>query len=359
MADVVPGVGTYFVGIDIAPGRYRCAEARGGWWVRFAGAGGGEPVGSWPLPAGPAEVEISPTDFAFETHVASEWRRIGAPRGAPARAADGEVRPVADPALRPELDRLVRRRRPARWAEALTLLIAGLGASSVLGHLWVVPILLFGVIAWTVLTGVAPNARRARELRRRRDRYVLPEDLDAPARDLLARVQRAIDTVEESMVNREGLLDSIDNAVTLPRQEWEIAQVLARQSRLRARDAERAGDEVPEVEAALRPLRAKLELSVRAVTRRVEALERYAERAVAADEALRAQRRLEELTRDAHEYDALLADSARDELAVPAIERLTEQGDALVRALRERLAAAAEAGGDLPPPGPAPEPPGD
>ncbi len=42
----------------------------------------------------------------------------------------------------------------------------------------------------------------------------------------------------------------------------------------------------PEVEAALRPLREKLELSVESVDRRIEALERYAERARAADEAL-------------------------------------------------------------------------
>ena len=36
----IPGIGTYFVGIDIAPGRYRCENGKGGWWVRFTGAGG-------------------------------------------------------------------------------------------------------------------------------------------------------------------------------------------------------------------------------------------------------------------------------------------------------------------------------
>ncbi|POM24462.1 hypothetical protein BTM25_30910 [Actinomadura rubteroloni] len=346
--ETVPGIGTFFVGIDVAPGRYRCTEAKGGWWVRFTGPGGGEPVGSWPLPPGPAEVEISPTDFAFETHVASDWERVGAPLGLPARALPGEARPVADPTLRADLDRIVRRGRPLVWFGPLALLALGAGAAALLGA-WLVPLALVAVLLWAIVPGVTLDARRARELDRRRDRYVVPEDLDAPALALLARAQRAIDTVLTAEVHREGLLDAIDNAVTLPRQEWEIAQILARQARLRtARDADTVEDEFPEVEAALRPLREKLDQSVGAVTRRVEALERYAERAVAADDALRAQHRLEALTRDAHEYDALLADATRDELAIPAIERLTEQGDALVRALRERLAAAAEAGGDLP-----------
>jgi hypothetical protein len=168
---------------------------------------------------------------------------------------------------------------------------------------------------------------------------------------MLGRVQAAIDAVRDSAVNREGLLDAVDNAVTLPRQEWEIAQVLAKQSKLRADHAEMAGEDMlPEVAAMLRPLRDKLDISVEAVTRRVEALERYAERAKSADEVLRAQRHLERIAEKAHEYDELLADSVRDDLALPAIERLTEQGDELLRTLRDRLAKAAEAGSELPPP---------
>ncbi|MFD0541504.1 hypothetical protein ACFQY7_54545 [Actinomadura luteofluorescens] len=50
-SDSIPGIGTFFVGIDVAPGRYRCEDGKGGWWVRFTGPGGGDPVGSWPLPA--------------------------------------------------------------------------------------------------------------------------------------------------------------------------------------------------------------------------------------------------------------------------------------------------------------------
>ncbi|XRQ03567.1 hypothetical protein ACN3XK_44200 [Actinomadura welshii] len=348
--DSIPGIGTFFVGIDVAPGRYRCDDGKGGWWVRFTGPGGGDPVGSWPLPPGPTEIEIAQTDFAFETHVSTYWRRI-APPSAPADGSPAEPRPVADPALRAELDTIVARRRPLLWLAPLTVLGLGVLGSPLLGSLWLIG---FGMLAVLVALGtpsVSLDLRRARELERRRDRYLTPQDFDDEGRAMLTRVQAAVDAVRDSAVNREGLLDAVDNAVTLPRQEWEIAQVLARQSKLRAEQEELAGGALlPEVEAALAPLREKLDISVEAVTRRVEALERYAERARSADEVLRAQRHLESIAEKAREYDELLADTVRDDLALPAIERLTEQGDELVRTLRERLAKAAEAGGELPPP---------
>ncbi|WP_018655182.1 hypothetical protein [Actinomadura flavalba] len=349
----IPGTGTFFVGIDVAPGRYRCADAKNGWWVRFTGPGGGDPVGSWPLPPGPAEVEISPTDFAFETHVGTDWRRVGAPLPAAPGLRTTEPRPVADPALRGELDRVVARRKPLVWLVPALVLLVGVTGGFVFGAVWMLALGMLATMLAFGTPGVTLDLARARELEHHRDRYVVPEDLDHDALVLLVRAQRAIDTVTESEVNREGLLDTIDNAVTLPRHEWEIAHILARQSRLRIeQDAVGEAEERPEIAAALRPLRDKLDVSVRAVTRRVEALERYAERATAADDALRARRRLEELTANAHEYDELVADAVRDDLAVPAIERLTEQGDALVRKLNDRLAAAAEAADELPPPPP-------
>ncbi|MFI6523042.1 hypothetical protein ACIBF1_46325 [Spirillospora sp. NPDC050679] len=339
-------MGTFFVGIDVAPGRYRCLDGKGGWWVRFTGPGGGDPVGSWPLPAGPAEIEIAPTDFAFETHVGGQWERV-----APARAPDGGglLRPVADPTLREELDVVVARRRPLVWLAPLTVLGVGLAGSVFLGTLWLLGMAMMATLIALGTPSVSLDLQRARELDRRRDRYLVPEDLDEPARELLGRVQAAVDAVRDSAVNREGMLDAVDNAVTLPRQEWEIAQVLARQSRLRGEQEEAGATGIPEVEAALEPLRAKLEVSVEAVTRRVEALERYAEHTRAADEALRAHRQLEVLAARAHEYDELLADTVRDDLALPAIERLTAQSDALARTLRTRLTEAAEAGDELPP----------
>ncbi|WP_329519946.1 hypothetical protein [Spirillospora sp. NBC_01491] len=352
----IPGIGTFFVGIDVAPGRYRCDDGKGGWWVRFTGPGGGDPVGSWPLPAGPVEIEITATDFAFETHVGAYWRRIAPahPAGAAPRA---ELRPVADPALRAELDTIVARRRPLVWLAPLTVLGLGLLGSPLLGSLWLLGLAMLAVLIALGTPSVSLDLRRARELQRRRDRYLTPEDFDGPARELLGRAQAAVDAVRDSEVNREGLLDSVDNAVTLPRQEWEIAQVLAKQSRLRGEQEEISGSAgLPEVEAALLPLREKLDASVAALTRRVEALERYAERTCSADEALRAHRYLETIAERAHEYDELLADTVRDDLALPAIERLTEQSGELVRTLRARLAEAAEAGGAVLPPAPSPPP---
>jgi hypothetical protein len=332
-------------------GRYRCDDGKGGWWVRFTGPGGGDPVGSWPLPPGPTEIEIAQTDFAFETHVSTYWRRIAPPR-APEDGSPAEPRPVADPALRAELDTIVARRRPLLWLAPLTVLGLGLLGSPLLGSLWLIGLGMLAVLVALGTPSVSLDLRRARELERRRDRYLTPQDFDDEGRAMLGRVQAAIDAVRDSEVNREGLLDAVDNAVTLPRQEWEIAQVLARQSKLRAEQEELAagGTLLPEVEAALAPLREKLGISVEAVTRRVEALERYAERARSADEVLRAQRHLESIAEKARQYDELIADTVRDDLALPAIERLTEQSDELVRTLRERLAKAAEAGGELPPP---------
>ncbi|MFI0450701.1 hypothetical protein [Actinomadura sp. 6N118] len=342
----IPGIGTFFVGIDVAPGRYRCEEGKGGWWVRFTGPGGGQPVGSWPLPAGPTEIEIAPTDFAFETHIGTYWRLIGpAPESGRGSSAT-ELRPVADPSLRAELDVIVGRQRPLAWMAPVTVLGFGVIGSPLLGELWLLALAMLALMVALGTPSLSLDLRRARELERRRDRFLMPEDLDDEGRELLARVQMAVTTVQESEVNQEGLLDTVDNAVTLPRQEWEIAQVLAKQAKLRAEQAEFTETApLPEIEAALRPLRDKLQLSVEAVTRRVEALERYADRTRAADEALQAHRHLETLAERAHEYDELLADTVRDELAIPSIERLTEQGDELVRALRTRLAEAAAAGG--------------
>ena len=344
----ISGTGTFFVGIDIVPGRYRCPDGKGGWWVRFTGSGGERPVGMWPLPAGPTEVDISPDDFAFETKVPSRWELISpANEAAPAAPTP---RTVADPSLRGELDALVadRGHKLRVRVSPMSVLVVWFAAFVLLGPWWVttIPIALSALL----VACCGDDMRRARALRRRRDRYLTPEDFDEQGQAMLIRTQAAIDTVRDSEVNKEGLLDTVDNAVTLPRQEWEIAQVLARQSKLRReqRDVVETGT-VPEVEAAVRPLREKLDVSVQAVTRRIEALERYAERTEAADEAFRAQRHLEALAARAAEYDDLVADAVRDDMALGAIERLTEQSDELVRTLRERLTEADGAAAELPP----------
>jgi hypothetical protein len=115
------------------------------------------------------------------------------------------------------------------------------------------------------------NAERYRLLRSAYDQYVLPEDLNEPARDMLARTQRAVDSVRLSPVNQEGLLDHVGNRVVLPGLEWEIAAALHRVSRLRADQPD--GAEGPVSDAAA------------GIERRVAALEAYAEQVKAADAA--------------------------------------------------------------------------
>lgn len=339
--NTIPGTGTYFVGIDVAPGRYRCENGRGGWWVRFTGTGGDQPFGMWPLPPGPAVVDIEPGDFAFETHVPGGWQLVAeASAGTP---AGRQLRPVVDPSLRPELDRLVSLRRPLLRLTPMVALLLSVFSAAMLRPWGLVLLIPLTIVAF-VSREMSEDAYRARSLRVRRDRYLTPEEFDGPALVMLERVQSAIDAVLESEVNAEGLLDAVDNAVTLPQQEWEIAQVLARQSRLRGEQEEMlAPGAEPEVEAALEPLREKLELSVQALTRRIEALERYADATRAADRAYRAHRQLNEIAARAHAYDELLADTVRDDLALPAIQRLTEQSDELSRRLRSRLSEAADA----------------
>jgi hypothetical protein len=245
-----------------------------------------------------------------------------------------------DPTLRAELDSLVARRGPLLRLVPPALVTACALAFFLLGGAWAwlaLPVVLAALGSRRLLDDV----RRARALGARADRYLTAEDFDAEAAELLERVELAAERVRGAEVVREGLLEGIDPQVELPRQEWEIAQVLARQSRLRR------GDEalllVPELLELRTAQHEKLRLSVEAVTRRVEALEDYAQRTLEADAAHRACRALEELASRDHEYDELLAGAVRDELAVPSIERLAAQSDDLLQTLRHRLDAAVEA----------------
>lgn len=171
--------------------------------------------------------------------------------------------------------------------------------------------------------------------RLRHGRYYLAEDFgDDSLRELLGhsplrrmeRAQAAVTAVLQSQVDRDGLLDDIANDVTLPAQQYEIAQRLAELTRLARRVRTAAGDASgSRVEEVLRTQRQALRLSSSALEERVEALERYAENTRAADAAYReweAVRELEELGEDMHE---LVVNTVRDELAVAEIEGLADR----------------------------------
>ncbi|MFI6922657.1 hypothetical protein ACIBIZ_22135 [Nonomuraea spiralis] len=175
-------------------------------------------------------------------------------------------------------------------------------------------------------------------------RYLLPEDFDRDAADVLTRAQGAIGSVLRSHVNAEGLLDDARNAAMLPGQEWEIAHLLAKLSALRAEHRDLVSRGIaPEVAAVIEPLDRALATSEAAMIARVEALERYAGHVAEAERAFHARGQIEELRTRLPRYEELLAESGADALAVPEIDRLAEDADHLERVLRRSVRSAHEA----------------
>ena len=71
------GPGTFAVGVQVAPGRWRSDGGDLCYWERLSGFGGGldELVDSAGAP-GPAEVVLAPTDVAFSSFGCGTWRPI-------------------------------------------------------------------------------------------------------------------------------------------------------------------------------------------------------------------------------------------------------------------------------------------
>lgn len=183
---------------------------------------------------------------------------------------------------------------------------------------------------------------RARRLGRKLHRgYFVQADFGGQALEYMKRAQRAVTTVMGSEVDNAGLLDEIANTVTLPQQEWEIAQTCAELTRLKRQLRKvRRGD--PKLEEMLAPQWRALELSAEAVGRRVAALERYAASTVAADAAYREWKAVEELEEIGGDVRELLARTVRDDLAVAEIDRLAAATP--LTELRQRVEEAKRAG---------------
>ena len=213
------------------------------------------------------------------------------------------------------------------------------------------------VAAWAavVLAGIAVLAtggivvksmvedRGHKAVRLQHGKYLLPEDFDEAAARLLGRAQRAVKTVLEATVTRRGLLDEVKNELVLPEQLWDIAQVLREQTVLRARQKDIArGMETAELDAVLGPQRRALALSVDAIKRKVDLLDRYADRVRSADAALRAEAALE----DGDRYIELLA---RTEPVgdTSIVQGFTDEATALKDTLTRTINAARDAGRTL------------
>ncbi|WP_020390053.1 hypothetical protein [Kribbella catacumbae] len=228
---------------------------------------------------------------------------------------------------------------------------------------WILALIIFAitlptaVAAWSslvlaavavVTTGVvgvssAVENRSQRAVRLQHGKYLLAEDFDDDSARLLTRAQRAVKTVLEATVTRRGLLDDVKNELVLPEQLWDIGQVLHEQSVLRARQREVArGMATAELEAVLGPQRRALTRSVDAIKRKVELLERYADRVRSADAALRAEAALE----DGDRYIELLA---RTEPVgdTSVVQGFADEAGALKDTLSRSIAAARDAGRTL------------
>jgi hypothetical protein len=213
--------------------------------------------------------------------------------------------------------------------------------------LWGVPLQLIAFLAVLVLSG---EPQLPKLIRRHKDGYVRPEELDGPAPALLDRAQAAVDAVIRSEVNRQGLLDEVRNTVTLPRQLWDVALILAELTRLQDEQAQQTlGLRTPRVVEALRPQRKALNLATESVIKRVEALERYAARTRAADQALLELRALHNLAEGNDAYRDLLARTVRDDLAIAEIDDLTERARQIEEALHDSVEKARRAGLSLVP----------
>jgi hypothetical protein len=77
-ADEIPGDGTYIVGQDIKPGRYRASGGETCYWARLKDTEGGiDSIIANNISPGQSVVTIKPTDAAFQTSGCGTFTRIG------------------------------------------------------------------------------------------------------------------------------------------------------------------------------------------------------------------------------------------------------------------------------------------
>ncbi|TDE36843.1 hypothetical protein E1295_34915 [Nonomuraea mesophila] len=190
--------------------------------------------------------------------------------------------------------------------------------------------------------------RKLRAAQAHADRYVLPEDLDHPCQMLLRRAQNAAETVLGSRVHAAGLIDTIDNQVSLPEEIWQIAHRLRRLSAMHAEQGRIIPRELPAgMEDAFRPYTKALDAAWTSLARRVRHLEKYAKQVRKADKAYSAHRRLEALAARTPEYQALIADTVRDEMAYERIRELTDHAAHVRKMFEESILQARQAAGEL------------
>jgi hypothetical protein len=208
---------------------------------------------------------------------------------------------------------------------------------------------LIALMRWMAVDSTNRAAkRRLRLAYEHAARYVLPEDLDYPCQMLLRRAQNAVDAVLNSRVHRAGLIDTINNQVTLPEEVWQIAQRLARLSAMHAEHGKLIPRDLPSgMEEAFKPYTTALDAAWTSLSRRVRHLEAYAKQVVKADKVFHAHRRLEALAARTPDYQRLIAETVHDEMAHAHIRELAEQAAHVRKLFEESIAEARLAAGEL------------
>ncbi|MEU6779570.1 hypothetical protein ABZ912_10235 [Nonomuraea angiospora] len=202
---------------------------------------------------------------------------------------------------------------------------------------------------WMALDGTYRSTRRRiRSAQVHANRFILPEDLDYPCQRLLRRAQNAVEAIMASRVHRDGLIDTIDNRVSLPEEVWQIAQRLRKLSSMHAEHGKIVPRELPPgMEDAFKPYTTALDAAWTSLSHRVRHLEKYAKQVVKADKVYHAHRRLEALAAKTPEYQQLIADTVRDELAHERIRELADQAAHVRKLFEESIAQARLAAGEL------------
>ncbi|HEX4813753.1 MAG TPA: hypothetical protein VFV66_13485 [Nonomuraea sp.] len=205
------------------------------------------------------------------------------------------------------------------------------------------------LIRWMALDGsYRATKRRLRLAQAHADRYILAEDLDYPCQMLLRRAQNAVEAILHSKVHRAGLIDTIDNQVTLPEEVWQIAQRLRKLSSMHAEHGKLVPRELPpEMEDAFKPYTSALDAAWTSLSQRVRHLEKYAKQVLKTDKVYQTHRRLEVLAAKTPEYQQLIAETVHDRLAHQHIKELAEQAHHARKLFEESITQARMAAGEL------------
>ncbi|MEU3221197.1 hypothetical protein [Streptomyces sp. NPDC006971] len=215
------------------------------------------------------------------------------------------------------------------------------GLHSALLIAWPIGAVVLVLMAWMYAGNAVSRNKTARRLTELKNRCVQPSDLNDDSRTLLARAQQAKKSVLTSAVHRFNLIDRQRNEVSLPRQEWEVAEALREYTRLVK--AEPSNPKGGKIAALLDTRRRALRASLDGITRRVEALESYAEQVAQADDRYRELQQIQALTDGSDDVLDLLARTVRDDLAVAEIEGMTGEAAVVADAFTTALESAKEA----------------